>query len=363
MIHFRGRVLLNIIAIAAIVLAYLLLSALAQTLGNLSQEADVSRNMVVIDGDVLDPSDATLDPDAVQAATDLSPDLIGRVSPMIFRHLRINERFVQLRAANLADWSTIHHLSLERGQWPDQPGKIAISNGAAAIGDWDLGSSVKIFGSQFEVMGIVRFEGTEYASIWMDLPLAEALFGPDRGYQLMLVEIARRADADTARASLQADPRVSDRYEVFFEDNYTRRNTSFLKDIQGTANAVVTVALLGVMLGTYNATNLSLIERERQIGILRVVGFRPWAVRFLLLIQAIIQGLFGFSVGLLAALIVLARQQYADQLYAFGWPLTLTLTPKMILLGMSLTVGLAALGSLLATRRMLTPRPAEVLHL
>ena len=101
--HSRGRAILNSLAIAAVVFTYLLLSALAQTMGDLSQEAIVSHNLVVIEGDIIDPSDATLDPAAVQAATELGPELVNRASPVIYRNLRLDERLVQFRAANLAD--------------------------------------------------------------------------------------------------------------------------------------------------------------------------------------------------------------------------------------------------------------------
>jgi hypothetical protein len=359
--HSRGRAILNSLAIAAVVFTYLLLSALAQTMGNLSQEAIISRNLVVIEGDIIDPSDATLDPAAVQAATELGPELINRASPVIYRNLRLDERLVQFRAANLADWTTIHHLSLADGRWPEGPGEIAISDGVVALGDWGPGSSLTIFGSDFQVSGVVQFEGTAYASVWMDLPVATALFGPDRGYQLMLVEMAPGADADQARAALQAHPQLADRYEVFFEDNYTRRNTRILEDIQGTARAVGIIALIAVILGSYNATGLSLVERQRQIGILRVVGFRPGAVRQLLLFQAVAQGLAGFGLGLLVALAFVAYQQSTSHLYAYGWPLSFSLTLEIVALGLFLVIGLAGLGALLATRTMLAATPAEAL--
>jgi hypothetical protein len=360
--HSRSRAILNGLAVAAVVFTYLLLSALAQTLGDLSQEAEISRNLVIIEGDIIDPSDATLDPAAVLAAEELAPDLVSRVSPVIYRNLRLDDRLVQFRAADLDDWTTIHHLSLVQGRWPEGADEIAISDGVVSLGDWGLGSTMTIFGSDFEVSGIVQFEGTAFASVWMNLPQAQALFGPDRGYQLMLVEIAHGADADQARAALQDRPELIGRYQVFFEDNYTRRNTRLLEDIQGTARAVGLIALLAVILGSYNATGLSLLERQRQIGILRAVGFGPGTVRQSLLLQAIVQSLVGFGLGLLAATLLVALQQRSAQLYAFGWPLNLSLTPGIVLIGLVLALGLTGLGVVLATRRMLAATPAEAMR-
>jgi len=359
--HSRSKAILNSLAIAAVVFTFLLLSALAQTLGDLSQEADIGRNLVVIEGDIIDPSDATLEPAAVLAAEQLAPDLVSKVSPVIYRNLRLNDRLVQFRAANIADWPSIHHLSLVEGRWPEGAGEIVVSEGVTSLDDWGPGSTLTIFGSEFEVSGVVRFEGTAFASVWMDLPVAQALFGPDRGYQLMLIEIASGADADESRAALQAHPALSGRYQVFFEDNYTRRNTRILEDIQGTARAMGIIALVAIVLGSYNATALSLVERQRQIGIMRVVGFGPNSVRQLLLLQAIMQGLVGFGLGLLASMLFVAYQQNTAQLYAFGWPLTFRLTPEIVVLGLIFTLGLAGIGAVLATRTMLAATPAEAM--
>jgi ABC-type antimicrobial peptide transport system permease subunit len=330
-------------------------------LGKLGQEAAVSRKQVVIEGDIIDPSDATLDPAAVQAAIELAPDFVSVASPVIFRYLRLDERLVQFRAADLADWTTVHHLSLVDGRWPDGPAEIAISDGVLSLGDWRLGSVMTIFGSDFEVSGVVQFEGTAFASLWMDLPVAQSLFSHQRGYQFMMVEIAGGADADEARAALGAHPQIADRYEVFFEDNYARRNTKSLADIQGTARAVGLIALLAIILGSYNATSLNMAEHQRQIGILRVVGFKPGAVRLLLLVQALLQSLAGFGLGLLVAIAFVAYQQSGPQLYAYGWPLAFSLTLEIVAVGLFLTLGLAGLGALVATRSMLATSPVEAL--
>ncbi len=359
--HDRRRVLLNIIALTAVIFSYLLLTAMAHTLGTLSQEAHISRNLVVVEGDIVDPSDATLETAAVQAATDLVPDLVSRVSPMIFRHLRINDRLIQLRAVDLTDWTTVHHLSLAEGRWPDGAAEVVISDGAVAVADWDLGSNMTIYGQTFQVVGLVTLEGTAFASIWMDMPVAQELFGPSRGYQLMVVEVARGVDAETTQTALQSDPRMAGRYQVFLEDNYTRRNTQALQDIQVTARAISIIALLAVILGTYNATSLSLVERQRQIGILRVVGFKPGSVRQMLLLQALLQGLIGYGLALLFALAFVGYQQSIDQLYAFGWPLSFTLTPSSLVLGLVLSLSFSALGALLATRSMITASPVQAM--
>ncbi|GMQ78840.1 MAG: ABC transporter permease [Anaerolineae bacterium] len=360
--HDWRRIGLNIIAIATVVFAFLLLFTLGDTLGSLTIGADISRNLVVIEGDIVDPSDATLDKSAIQAAEELTPNLVSNVSPMIYRHLRINDKLVQLRAAELEDWLGIHHLSLADGRLPDGPGEVAITRGAASILGGDLDSNVTIFGSDFRVVGLVEPSGTPFASIWIDLDQAVALYGPTRGYQFMLVEVAVGADGDVVKSALEADPRINSQYQVFFEDKYTRRNTQAMKDLQGIAQALSIISLLAIILGTYNATSLQLSEKERQLGILRAIGFGYQTVYRLQLVQTLFQSLAGFIIGLIAATIFLVSRGPSDQLFIFGWPLIFDLTLSTVLMGLIFTLLFAWLGTLLATRRMLASSPATALR-
>jgi len=354
--------MLNIMALAAVAFVYLILTALSQTLGSLSREARISENLIVADGEMIDPSDATLDPVVIRAVEENMPELVSRTSPTVFRHLRLNDRMIQLRAADQASWQEMHHISLVEGFWPNETTEVVISEGAAAVGDWGIGDSVTVYGREMEIAGVVRFQGMAFATIFMDLPVAQELFGTDRGFQFMLVEVSPGVEAEAVRTRLMNDPRINGQYQVFFEDDYTLRNAQALKDIQTTARALSAIALLAAVLGVYNATGLSLVERQRQIGILRAVGFRPGTTRWLLLVQALVQAVVGYGIGLGGVLLFAFFQGNRDQLYAFGWPLRFVVTPDTALLGLIIVVVLACAGALLATRTMLTTSPAEAIR-
>ncbi len=187
----------------------MLLSALAGVLSDLLQEPGASRNLIVIQADTIDPSDSTLGQEAILAARDLQPDLVNRVSPLIFRHMRIGERLVQLRAAPLDDWQGVYHLALVEGAWPS-PGspEVAVGEGAARASSWQIGTPLHIYGSNFKITGIFRSPGINFASVWLSQESALRLFGEQRGYQAMFVQVADAADTEVVRQRLQADPRL-----------------------------------------------------------------------------------------------------------------------------------------------------------
>jgi hypothetical protein len=353
--HDPWRAALSVIVVASVVFAHLAMTALAGTLRSLSRQPDVSRNLVVVEGGVVDPSDATLAPEAVAAARALPPDQVQRVSPVIFRHLRIGERLVQLRAAPREDWQSVHHLSLNSGSWPVDPDEIVVTEGMAAIADLELEDTLSLYGSDFRVTGLTSLAGTPFAVVWLDMTQAERLFGVQRGYQLMLVEAAHGADIDVLRTQLRAAPEIGPYYDVFYEDSWTRRNVGLLNDLGQAAQAFGLLSLLAIVFGMYNATGMLLAERQHTHRVLTALGFAPVALRRQALLQAGLQGLGGYMVGFFALLAFVAGRGSMSQLYVFGWPLQFTLTPSLALTGLLLTLSLSGLGALVAAWPTATP--------
>ena len=140
----RLRTALSIAGMAAVVVCALLLGALAGALSDFLAAPPASRTLIIIDGNYIDPGDSTLPSGVLIAAQSLQPQFVSRASPMFFRHLRINERLVQLRAAPLEDWSGVYHLSLQAGRWPHNAAEVAVGEGLVASAGWSLGSELLI---------------------------------------------------------------------------------------------------------------------------------------------------------------------------------------------------------------------------
>ena len=360
--HQRGQTLLNIFGLAVVVFSYLILIALAQTMESLVKENRLNRNLIVIQADAIDPGDSTIDENALQAAESLVPSMVERVSPMIFRHLRIGERLVQLRAAPVEDWEPVHHLELIEGRWPGPTGEVAVGEGAAQANGWQIGSSLHIYGSDFRVAGIFRSPGTIFASVWLPLEAAQNLFAPRRASQGLLVKVAADADAENVRLRLQKDESLAGNYTVFFEENYTRRNTQVLRDLASLMRVLGGIALLAIIFGTYNATSLSLTERGRETGILRSVGFGKSAVRLFLIGRALFLGLVSYMVGLAAAAAYAQLQTTAAPIYIFGFPFIYQIDLFNAGSGLIWIALLAPLGAWLAAHQLLDTSISEILR-
>jgi ABC-type antimicrobial peptide transport system permease subunit len=350
LLHDRWRSLLTIISLAVVVVGYLLLTSLAQALVTLSGQAQVSNNLLILAADTIDPMDSSIDEGVLQTAMEIAPDQIRHSFPILFRHLTIDGQLVQVRAAALEEMSTSVGLNLVQGNWPDGPRQVVVSEGAAQLASWKIGSIVNIYGTDFQVTGLVRTEENAFGSVWMIYTEGRQLFGTSRGFQVGYLSLVPSADPESVRARLLADPRISADYSVYLEHAFTNSYNQSNSNLVTLSSLMVLVSLLVVTFGIYNATSLSITERSLEIGLLYVIGFPLNKVRNFLLARTLVLTLTAYSLGWLMALIFIDRQQlHASVDLIFQ---ALRLTPFSSLVGLGLAVVFSILGVWLASRRL-----------
>jgi hypothetical protein len=229
--HYRKQTFLSITGLALVVFCYLILAGLSRTLDNLIYFNTLSRNLILTERDFIDPGDADIDPGTLQVLSEMPPDLIAHTVPMIFRHMRIGDNIVQLRAARVSDWETTLGMELVNGRWPAKKNEVAVGEGASRAQGWVIGQTISVYGREFLISGVFRSPGLMFASVMASYETAQELFSPRATPQFVYIQAAIGIDAETLRQQLEADPRINERYAVYHEENYTQRNTQLTKDL------------------------------------------------------------------------------------------------------------------------------------
>ena len=358
----RSRTLLSLIGLSVVIASYIILSALSGAFSHYLSNTTISRNLIVVDKDIYNPSDATLEPQVIEAAQDLTPGMISRVSPFILHPTQVSGHVLWLRSAEQRDWEEVYHLVLVKGAWPGSDQEIVIDEGVALVNDWKIGSTLQVFSTDFKVSGIIRAPGVAFASVWMPIETFRKLFDLQRGYQALFVQVTAGVDPEVVRTQLENDPRLGGAYAVYFEENYSRRNIQFLKDLSSLITISSLMALLGIVFGIFNAVTLSMVERGYEIGILLGIGFSQRSVRNFLLIRFALLGLLAYAVGLAAAVLYSAVQQTFTPILVLGVPLELKVTPEIVLSGFSLVFILTLLGTWFSTRGLFNLRVVDLLR-
>jgi ABC-type antimicrobial peptide transport system permease subunit len=196
----------------------------------------------------------------------------------------------------------------------------------------------------------------------MPIETFRKLFDLQHGYQALFVQVTAGVDPEVVRTQLENDPRLGGAYAVYFEENYSRRNIQFLKDLSSLITISSLMALLGIVFGIFNAVTLSMVERGYEIGILLGIGFSQRSVRSFLLVRFALLGLLAYVVGLAAAFLYSAAQQTFTPILVLGVPLELKITPEIALSGFSLVFTLTLLGTWLSTRGLFNLRIVDLLR-
>jgi ABC-type antimicrobial peptide transport system permease subunit len=294
--------------------------------------------------------ESSLGNDLVQVAKEAGGAEVMRVAPMIFRRLRIEDRVMQIRAGTKEDMEVVNRLRLIQGNWPQADDELIASEGAIQITHWPLGKVIKVYGSDFHLVGVAEAYGSRYSSLWMTLNAGLKLFGPRRGYQIILMQLRPGSDAEQVLATVETSIKKAGRYSAYLEDQVGGRyyqSTNTFRRLNLVENII---ALLAIMFGAYNGTSLILIERSRELSILRVVGFRIGKLRVFLLGRAILQILLAYLVGLAVALLFVQNRQLFNPIVIQAQSMPLSLPVWGVISALALVICFSALGVWFPTR-------------
>lgn len=352
----------SVLGIGVLVLAFLLLIPLSLSLTRFGEAGGLPQNLIIIERDVLQPEQSRISPHLAESVSSILGDRLNRVDPVIFRILRVEDHPIQLRGVAPESWATTFRLHLLEGAWPSDPAEIAIGQLAAQAGGWRVGSEIRIYGQSFRVAGIADGPGTKTQTVWMPYTVALALFGPEKGTQLLVAHLQPSADPVAARQDLENGVQsIGGGYDAYFEDALLREYGAALNDLRSLSLLTLVLAVAAVTLGSHNLAWLAAEDRVRQLGVLRAVGFDRAAVGRYLLMRAGVIAVASYLLALKVAILFIQFGIGSNTLTIGGTQAALSLSPSMAIVGLFLTCAATLTGTWLSIRRVLKASPASLL--
>ncbi|MBL8729828.1 MAG: ABC transporter permease, partial [Planctomycetes bacterium] len=183
------------------------------------------------------------------------------------------------------------------------PGSDELIVGAGLVGriaDCNVGDVLRINTVSFRIVGTFEGKGGYQSEIWGDLErLSQALQRPVRSR--VIAKVAPGTDLAAIEARYDDDLRLQPKVES--ERTYLASQTQRLSltfQILGGFLAVV-MGIAAVFTGT-NSMLSAIGARTHEIGILKAIGYRPFAIFVAFLGEAVLLGLLGGVVGCLLVL-------------------------------------------------------------
>lgn len=168
------------------------------------------------------------------------------------------------------------------------------------IADCKVGDTLRINTASFRIVGVFEGKGGYRSEIWGDLDrLSEALERPVRSR--VLAKVAPTADLAAIQERYASDMRTQPKVQS--EQAYLASQTERLSltfQVLGGFLAVI-MGIAAVFTGT-NSMLAAIGARTHEIGILKAIGYTPWAIFLAFLGEAIVLGVLGGVVGCLLVL-------------------------------------------------------------
>jgi putative ABC transport system permease protein len=156
----------------------------------------------------------------------------------------------------------------------------------------------------FEVAGVINnfmWGGNSVVGTWSD---GERYMGINRAW-LFLVKLSPNADVEAVREALQTRLTRYGDFDVESTVEFRETLSQDVRNFMAIFNVVVYIAVLVAGLGVVNTMTMNILERVREIGMLRAVGMTRGQVGRMVLAEAgamgVIGGAFGLGIGWLIA--------------------------------------------------------------
>ena len=227
---------------------------------------------------------------------------IDAVSAMRMTSAEVDGDATFLTAMDAAEIGRIADIGLLEGELADlgEDG-IAVLQEEAEEQGWDIGTTLTIRfaeGGETEATVEVLYENTELAGLYF---VDTALFDANLGNQFDAMVFANVSDGESV-ADVRAEvERVAEPYptvEVQDRQEFIDTQSAFINQVLAMVYVLLSLAIIIALFGITNTLALSIVERTRELGLLRAVGMTRRQLRRMIRWEAVLIALFGTVGGI-----------------------------------------------------------------
>ena len=266
----------------------------------------------------------------------------------------------------------VNPLNLVDGAWATGPGQVVVDQGPADKQKLDVGDSVTIATSEaadYRVTGIAKFGEVKSLGtasvVAFDLEVAQQVLGRGNSYDDILIagrEGVAPADVREAVAAVIPEEAVVQTAEA--DDRYTFGGLKeFIKIIKIVLLVFAGVSVVVGGFTIFNSLSITVAQRSRELGLLRLVGASRKQVLGSVVVEALALGVLASAVGVaagfgIAKLLTAALASFGLDLPEVGTVFTAGTALVAMLVGIVVTV----LAGLVPAWRATRVAPVEVLR-
>jgi ABC-type antimicrobial peptide transport system permease subunit len=313
-------------------------------------------HLMAIEADVSDMSYSAID-EQVGARIAAHPDIAHVSGIVIWAATNVEGAPIFVLFGYHPQESAIRHFKVVEGEPLRANRQVLLGRAAAAAMGKEVGDTIQIGDSAFRVVGIFESgAGWEEMGGVVTLRDAQVIAGKPRQVSFYGIELRDVNRLDEVRAWL--DEAFSDDIDVSVTSEFAE-NLPDMKSMQASVGGLAVLLALVGSVGMTNTILMSVLERTREIGVLRALGWRRRRVLAMILKESLL--LSGFS-GLAGIGIGVGLAKVLGAVPAVGGFVQPAFTPTMFAQAMVVALVLGALGGLYPAWQATRLRPVEALR-
>jgi len=230
-------------------------------------------------------------------------------------------------------------------------GDLLLEDMQLSIGDTYEINALNIGQIEVEIVGVYDFGVTAIDESWLvtNLVTVQGLLDIGDAISSIEMQVKEPFDADIIMEDLQ-----NDLGQDYYVSNWKDQNADLLSGLNGQSVSSVMIQVfvtLSVVLGIASVLAITVLQKSKQLGILKAMGIKDKEASLIFLSEGFILGIFGAIGGVSLGLgLSLAFTQFAVN--PDGTPVVdLYIDPQFILLSAGIAILAASLASLIPARR------------
>ncbi len=255
---------------------------------------------------------------------------------------------------------------------PRQNGTILFNAGDEIGIAWTNATTLPVINETYnaQVSGVLQkvggfgIGGPSDTGVYVPLSKAESFFGTDQ-CDMIIVQIKSSDNATITNVSKAITDHFGGQVSVISSTAVLSLLSTVFSTIQLFLGGIAAISLLVAGIGIMNIMIVSLIERTREIGILKALGMKSRTVLTIFLGESVIIGLIGAIVGIILGWLlanVTARVLGSGVFGGGGFQITPLLTPEVLAGALVFGVGISVIFALYPAWRASKLKPVDALR-
>jgi ABC-type lipoprotein release transport system permease subunit len=250
----------------------------------------------------------------------------------------------------------IHHFKIVEGKPLTAQRQVIVGHKMAEVMGLEVGDTFRILDSAFRVVGIYETGGAlEDSGAVVSLRDAQRLAGRPHQVSMYTIKLSDPERVEAVRENLETNfPEI--------DVTLTSEFAEIIPDMRSMDQMVGQISLLAIVIGGVGMLNtmlMSVLERTREIGVLRSLGWRRRQVIGTILQEALVLGIVG---GICGIALGVAITWALTQIPGIGGMLVPQYSPQLLVQALAVALVTGGLGGLYPAWRATRMRPVEALR-